>query len=204
MNQQLLYRYTLSLSKNENMFKEKTKQYKTKQNDPNKRKKESLLRESWTIVCYLGGIWSRLEPLERIYGRFPSMDPSGCFAWVPNLDKPYIYREKTVTYIHTWIHTYIFLLKSFHFRRLHKRLVFSPYKSLSNVTQPPDADARRCSYFELGLPVGKLIRYGMCRIRRISCDYTFNDQCLRLHPLFFLNTNSGTGHRYTTPETVKE
>ena len=32
--------------KNENMFKEKTKQYKTKQNDPNKRKKESLLRES--------------------------------------------------------------------------------------------------------------------------------------------------------------
>ena len=46
MNQQLVYRYTLSLSKNENMFKEKTKQYKTKQNDPNKRKKESLLRES--------------------------------------------------------------------------------------------------------------------------------------------------------------
>ena len=34
MNQQLVYRYTLSLSKNENMFKEKTKQNKTKQNDP--------------------------------------------------------------------------------------------------------------------------------------------------------------------------
>ena len=118
-----------------------------------------------------------------------------------------IYREKTVTYIHTCIHTYIFLLKSFHFCWLQKRLVFSPYKSLSNVTQPLDDDARRCSYFELGLPVGKLIRYGMCRIRRISCDYTFDDQCLRLHPPYkkaVLNTNSGTGHRYTTPETVKE
>ena len=78
---------------------------------------------------------------------------------------------------------------------------------LHNPLTPMLADARRCSYFELGLPVGKLIRYGMCRIRRISCDYTFNDQCLRLHPPYkkaVLNTNSGTGHRYTTPETVKE
>ena len=31
-----------------------------------------------------------LEPLERIYGRFPSVDPSGRFAGVPNLGKPYI------------------------------------------------------------------------------------------------------------------
>ena len=29
-----------------------------------------------------------LEPLERIYGRFPSVDPSGRFAGVPNLGKP--------------------------------------------------------------------------------------------------------------------
>ena len=31
-------------------------------------------------MCYLGGIWKRLEPLERIHGRFPSVDPSGRFA----------------------------------------------------------------------------------------------------------------------------
>ena len=52
--------------------------------------------ESRTIVCYLGGIWRRLEPLERIYGRFPSLDPSGRFAGVPNLGKP-LYREKPFT-----------------------------------------------------------------------------------------------------------
>ena len=51
--------------------------------------------ESRTIVCYLGGIWRRLEPLERIYGRFPSVDPSGRFAGVLNLRKP-LHREKTV------------------------------------------------------------------------------------------------------------
>ena len=28
-----------------------------------------------TTVCYLSGIWRQLEPLERIYGRFPSVDP---------------------------------------------------------------------------------------------------------------------------------
>ena len=41
------------------------------------------------------GIWKRQEPLERIYGRFPSVDPSGRFARVPNLDKP-LYSEKTI------------------------------------------------------------------------------------------------------------
>ena len=46
-------------------------------------------------MCYLGGIWRRLEQLERIYGRFPSVDLSGRFAGVPNLGKP-LYREKTV------------------------------------------------------------------------------------------------------------
>ena len=50
-------------------------------------------------MCYLGRIWRRLEPLERIYGRFPSVDPSGRLAGVPNLGKP-LYREKTV-YIKT-------------------------------------------------------------------------------------------------------
>ena len=49
--------------------------------------------ESRTIVCYLGGIWRRLEPLERIYGRFPSVDPSGRFAGVLNLGKPLGGRE---------------------------------------------------------------------------------------------------------------
>ena len=44
--------------------------------------------ESITVVCYLDGIWRRLELLERIYGRFPSVDPSGRFAGVPNLGKP--------------------------------------------------------------------------------------------------------------------
>ena len=49
--------------------------------------------ESRTIVCYLGGICRRLEPLERIYGRFPSVDPSGRFAGVLNLGKPQGGRE---------------------------------------------------------------------------------------------------------------
>ena len=49
--------------------------------------------ESRTIVCYLGGVWRRLEPLERMYGRIPSVDPSGRFTGVPNLGKPYIKRK---------------------------------------------------------------------------------------------------------------
>ena len=93
--------------------------------------------ERRTIVCYLGGIWRRLEQLERIYGRFPSVDQSSRFAGVPNLGKP-LYREKTVdikthkTAIirargpHRRDITDILskvsccLLKSFHFRRLQK------------------------------------------------------------------------------------
>ena len=50
-------------------------------------------------MCYLGGIWRRLEQLERIYGRFRSVDQSSRFAGVPNLGKS-LYREKTV-YIKT-------------------------------------------------------------------------------------------------------
>ena len=38
-------------------------------------------------------IW-RLQQLERIYGRFPSVDQLGRFAGVPSLGKP-LYREKT-------------------------------------------------------------------------------------------------------------
>ena len=55
--------------------------------------------ERRTIVCYLGGIWRRLEQLERISGRFPSADQSSRFAGVPNLGKP-LNIEKTV-YIKT-------------------------------------------------------------------------------------------------------
>ena len=44
---------------------------------------------------YLGGIWRRLEQLERISGHFPAVDQSGRFAGVPNLGRP-LYREKTV------------------------------------------------------------------------------------------------------------
>ena len=55
--------------------------------------------ERRTIVFYLGGIWRRLEQLERISGRFPSVDQSSRFAGVPNVGKP-LYREKTV-YIKT-------------------------------------------------------------------------------------------------------
>ena len=50
-------------------------------------------------MCYLGGIWRRLEQLERISGCFPSVDQSSRFAGVPNLGKP-LYSEKTV-YIKT-------------------------------------------------------------------------------------------------------
>ena len=42
-----------------------------------------------------------LELLERIYGRFPSLNHSGRFAGVPNLDnlgKPYIERENRLQY----------------------------------------------------------------------------------------------------------
>ena len=46
-----------------------------------------------------GGIWRQLEQLERLYGRFPSVDQSGRFTGVPNLGKP-LYKEKTV-YIKT-------------------------------------------------------------------------------------------------------
>ena len=34
-----------------------------------------------------------MEPLERIYGRFPSVDQLNRFAGVPSLGKP-LYREK--------------------------------------------------------------------------------------------------------------
>ena len=44
--------------------------------------------ERTTIVCYLGGIWRRLEQLERIYGSCPSVDQLSRFAGVPNLGKP--------------------------------------------------------------------------------------------------------------------
>ena len=44
-------------------------------------------------MCYLSGIWWQLEPLERIYGGFPSVNPSGRFAGIPKLGKPYIERE---------------------------------------------------------------------------------------------------------------
>ena len=46
-------------------------------------------------MCSLGGMWRRLEQLERVYGRFSSVDQSRRFARVPNLGKP-LYREKTV------------------------------------------------------------------------------------------------------------
>ena len=50
-------------------------------------------------MCYLGRIWRRLEQLERICDRFPSVDQSSHFAGVPNLGKP-LYGEKTI-YIKT-------------------------------------------------------------------------------------------------------
>ena len=46
--------------------------------------------ESWTIVCYQGVIWRRLEPLERNYGRFPSVDLLVRFAGVSNLVNLYV------------------------------------------------------------------------------------------------------------------
>ena len=53
-------------------------------------------------MCSLGGMWRRLEQLERVYGRFSSVDQSRRFARVPNLGKP-LYREKAVYMkIHKW------------------------------------------------------------------------------------------------------
>ena len=54
-------------------------------------------KQSLAPVVFFLGYW--LEQLERIYGRFPSVDQSSRFAGVPNLGKP-LYREKTV-YIKT-------------------------------------------------------------------------------------------------------
>ena len=79
-----------------------------------------------------------MEPLERIYSRFLSVDPTGLFAGVPNLGKPFIERENRLQHNafsgHKSAHgpqrrdvTHIldkvscFLLKSFHFPRLQKR-----------------------------------------------------------------------------------
>ena len=45
--------------------------------------------ERRTLECYFGGIWRQLEPLERIYSCFPSVDPLGRFAGIPSLGKPY-------------------------------------------------------------------------------------------------------------------
>ena len=53
--------------------------------------------ESRTIVCYLDRIWRRLGPLERIYGRFPSVDKSGRFGWVPNLQLNLYIKRKPFT-----------------------------------------------------------------------------------------------------------
>ena len=50
----------------------------------------------------------------------------------------------------------VFLLKSFHFRRLQKPIGFFPIQILIFWTLQNNADARRCSYFELGLPVNAL------------------------------------------------
>ena len=53
--------------------------------------------ESRTIVCYLGGIWRQLEPLERIYSPFPLVDPSGRFDSLESPALVNLYqREKTV------------------------------------------------------------------------------------------------------------
>ena len=46
--------------------------------------------ERRTIVCYLGGIWRRLEQLERIYGSFPLVDQRAASLECPT------FREKTV------------------------------------------------------------------------------------------------------------
>ena len=52
-------------------------------------KKDHEWKEELSCVIYLGRIWRQLEPLERIYSCFPSVDPLGRFAGVPNLGKPY-------------------------------------------------------------------------------------------------------------------
>ena len=46
--------------------------------------------ERRTIVCYLGGIWRRLEQLEGSYRRFPLVDQPAASLECPT------FREKTV------------------------------------------------------------------------------------------------------------
>ena len=69
--------------------------------------KKLLTSLKMCVTSLLGGPRVDLWPfygflckwLQRIYGRFPSVDQSSRFAGVPNLGKP-LYREKTV-YIKT-------------------------------------------------------------------------------------------------------
>ena len=56
------------------------------------------------------------------------------------------------------IQRFLFLLKSFHFRRIQKRWVFFPIQILLFRMLRNNADVCRCSYFELGLPVERLMR----------------------------------------------
>ena len=53
-----------------------------------------MAMDNKTIVHGLRGISGRSERLGRIYGGFPSVDPLGARATLPNLGKGYIYRER--------------------------------------------------------------------------------------------------------------
>ena len=136
-------------------------------------------------MCYLGGIWRRLEPL----------DPAGRFTGVPSLGKP-LYIEKTV-YItthktainrpmdHTGKKQHIlckvscFWMKSFRFRRLRKTIGFFPYKSLyfeCYATMPMVADAHISS---LGY-----LWYEWYRTSKSKCFFT--QRIIRLYLLWLL------------------
>ena len=66
----------------------------------------------------------------------------------------------------------LFLLKSFHFRRLQKRQVFFPIQILIFRTLRNNADVRRCSYFELGLPVMWQAQKNGCLLSPIPAPFS--------------------------------
>ena len=105
------------------------------------RLEERSRMESRTIVCYLGGIWRRLEPLGRIYGRFLRRIRRS-LRWRPQRKPVTLQKKKNgnrsahgphrrdVT--HSVSKVSCFLLETCHYRRLQneKRQVFFTYKSL--------------------------------------------------------------------------
>ena len=159
-------------------------------------------------MCYLGGIWRRLEQLEQIYSRFPSVDQSGRFAVV--LGKP-LYIEKTVyvkthkTAINRLVdhRNRLFICSvcpqcfSWHNQRRHSDrwwITWFGQRCFYLLEKPGrndrflfilrmlrnNADVHRCSYFELGLPVLVSVIFAKVLLYKLCSLSSFCQHCYRM------------------------